>query len=80
MMQSQDLQAIRALIGKAKRRDALFGVIGILSLMIGVMTFSVLFIDMDGTLAAWQQAAPRGVGSFLKGRFAACSGVARCPG
>ncbi|WP_288093424.1 phosphate ABC transporter permease PstA [Thiomonas sp.] len=46
MMQSQDLQAIRALIGKAKRRDALFGVIGILSLMIGVMTFSVLFIDM----------------------------------
>jgi phosphate transport system permease protein len=46
MIQSHDLAAIRALIAKAKRYDALFGVLGILSLMVGVLTFAALFVDM----------------------------------
>lgn len=46
MLQSHDLQAIRALIAKAKRWDAFFGLLGILSLMVGVLTFSALFVDM----------------------------------
>jgi phosphate transport system permease protein len=46
MIQSHDLAAIRALIAKAKRRDALFGVCGILALMVGVLTFTALFVDM----------------------------------
>jgi phosphate transport system permease protein len=45
-MNQQDLQAIRAVIGRAKRRDALFGVLGILALMVGVLTFTALFVDM----------------------------------
>jgi phosphate transport system permease protein len=45
-MNQQDLQAIRAIIGRAKRWDALFGVVGILALMVGVLTFTALFIDM----------------------------------
>lgn len=45
-MNPQDLQAIRALIARAKRWDAFFGVLGILALMVGVLTFSALFIDM----------------------------------
>jgi phosphate transport system permease protein len=40
------LQEIRRLIASAKRWDLFFVVIGILSLMIGVLTFSVLFADM----------------------------------
>jgi phosphate transport system permease protein len=46
MLESQDLQAIRALIAKGKRWGAFFGVLGILSLMVGVLTFSALFVDM----------------------------------
>ncbi len=46
MLESQDLKAIRALIAKAKRWDAFFGILGILSLMVGVLTFSALFVDM----------------------------------
>jgi len=46
MIESQNLLAIRALIAKAKRWDALFGVLGILSLMVGVLTFAALFVDM----------------------------------
>jgi phosphate transport system permease protein len=45
-MKPQDLQAIRALIARAKRWDAFFGVIGILALMVGVLTFLALFVDM----------------------------------
>jgi phosphate transport system permease protein len=45
-MKSQDIQAIRALITRAKRWDAFFGVLGILSLMVGVLTFCALFADM----------------------------------
>ncbi|MDK9724318.1 MAG: phosphate ABC transporter permease PstA [Sterolibacteriaceae bacterium MAG5] len=45
-MNPQDLQVIRALIAKAKRWDAFFGVLGILALMVGVLTFCALFLDM----------------------------------
>jgi phosphate transport system permease protein len=45
-MKQQDLQAIRALIARAKRWDAFFGVLGILALMVGVLTFLALFVDM----------------------------------
>ncbi|MDP2793770.1 MAG: phosphate ABC transporter permease PstA [Sulfurisoma sp.] len=45
-MQPQDIQAIRALIARAKRWDAFFGVLGILALMVGVLTFLALFVDM----------------------------------
>jgi phosphate transport system permease protein len=46
MLHSHDLAAIRALIAKAKRWDAFFGLLGIVSLMIGVLTFAALFVDM----------------------------------
>jgi phosphate transport system permease protein len=46
MLQQQDLEVIRALITRAKRRDAFFGVLGVLSLMFGVLAFSALFFDM----------------------------------
>ncbi len=43
---SQDVRAIRELIAKHKRWDFIFGVIGIIALMIGVLTFTTLFVDM----------------------------------
>lgn len=45
-MAPQDLQTIRDIIRRAKRWDALFGVLGILALMVGVLTFMTLFVDM----------------------------------
>ncbi len=45
-MKPQDIQAIRVLIARAKRWDAFFGVLGILALMVGVLTFLALFVDM----------------------------------
>ncbi|MFN4148850.1 MAG: phosphate ABC transporter permease PstA [Rhodocyclaceae bacterium] len=45
-MHAQDIATIRALIGRAKRWDAFFSVLGILALMIGVLTFCTLFVDM----------------------------------
>src|SRR5258708_23413168 len=41
-----DLPEIRALIARHKRYDALFGVLGLVALMIGVLTFVALFTDM----------------------------------
>src|SRR5207244_8399557 len=41
-----DLPEIRALIARHKRYDALFGVLGLIALMIGVLTFVALFTDM----------------------------------
>jgi len=41
-----DLPEIRALIARHKRYDALFGVLGLIALMIGVLTFVALFADM----------------------------------
>ena len=45
-MNAQQLQELRAVIAAHKRRDVLFGVLGILALMVGIMTFASLFIDM----------------------------------
>ncbi|MCX7147127.1 MAG: hypothetical protein NT042_13230, partial [Sulfuritalea sp.] len=45
-MKAADLNSIRAVITRAKRWDLLFTVLGILSLMVGVLTFTVLFVDM----------------------------------
>ncbi len=45
-MKAQDLQIIRGIIARAKRWDAFFGVLGVLALMIGVLTFATLFVDM----------------------------------
>ena len=40
------LQKIRALIAAHKRWDIIFGVVGLLALMVGVLTFAALFIEM----------------------------------
>ena len=40
------IQQIRALIVRHKRWDVIFGIIGVISLMIGVLTFIALFVDM----------------------------------
>ncbi|OGA44115.1 MAG: phosphate ABC transporter, permease protein PstA [Betaproteobacteria bacterium RIFCSPLOWO2_12_FULL_62_13] len=40
------LQEIRALIAAHKRWDIIFGVVGLLALMVGVLTFAALFIEM----------------------------------
>lgn len=45
-MRSDDLQAIRAIIARAKRWDALFGLLGLFALMVGVLTLATLFLDM----------------------------------
>ena len=45
-MKPIDLPEIRALIARHKRYDALFGVLGLIALMIGVLTFVALFADM----------------------------------
>jgi phosphate transport system permease protein len=49
-MTSVDLQHLRAMIAQHKRYDILFGVIGLLATMVGVVTLVVLFVDllMDG--------------------------------
>jgi phosphate transport system permease protein len=44
--QHHDVLAIRELIAKHKRWDFIFGVIGLLALMVGVLTFTALFADM----------------------------------
>ncbi|MBX6393232.1 MAG: phosphate ABC transporter, permease protein PstA, partial [Burkholderiales bacterium] len=41
-----DIQELRAIIARHKRRDYIFAVCGILALMIGVLTFTALFADM----------------------------------
>jgi phosphate transport system permease protein len=46
MLQANDVEAIRALITRAKRWDIFFGALGVLSLMVGVLTFCALFLDM----------------------------------
>ena len=46
MAYARDLGAIRALIASHKRWDMLFGICGLLALMIGVLTFTALFVDM----------------------------------
>jgi phosphate transport system permease protein len=43
---AQDIRAIRDLIARHKRWDFIFGVIGLIALMVGVLTFTALFVDM----------------------------------
>lgn len=45
-MNPRELQTLRAVIAAHRRNDVLFGVIGILALMLGLMTFVLLFVDM----------------------------------
>ena len=41
-----NLQETRALIAHHKRWDVIFALVGVLSLMVGVLTFAALFLDM----------------------------------
>ncbi|MCX8087521.1 MAG: phosphate ABC transporter permease PstA [Rhodocyclaceae bacterium] len=45
-MKQQDIETIRAVVARARKRDALFGVLGILALMICVLTLTTLIVDM----------------------------------
>ena len=45
-MTPKELNEMRAMIAAHKRWDVMFGVLGILALMIGLMTFAALFADM----------------------------------
>jgi len=45
-MKTPDIQNIRSIIVRAKRWDLFFAVLGLLALMVGVLTFVVLFADM----------------------------------
>jgi hypothetical protein len=52
-MLKQDVNEIRDLIARHKRRDSLFALGGLLALMIGVLTFAALFVGHgDRRLAA----------------------------
>jgi phosphate transport system permease protein len=46
MADARDLSAIRQLIASHKRRDHAFAIVGLLALMVGVLTFTALFVDM----------------------------------
>jgi len=46
MAYARDLRAIRALIASHKRWDRFFAICGLLALMVGVLTFTALFVDM----------------------------------
>jgi len=43
---ARDLTAIRKLIASHKRWDLVFAVTGVLALMVGILTFTALFVDM----------------------------------
>lgn len=44
-----DLRQVRAVIARGKRWDLIFGVCGVLALMVGLLTFLTLFIEMAVT-------------------------------
>lgn len=46
MAQAKDLGAIRTMIARHKRWDMIFGGLGLVALMVGVLTFAALFVDM----------------------------------
>jgi phosphate transport system permease protein len=50
-MPAQDVQEIRQLVARRKRWDKVFAILGLLSMMVGVMTLLALIIDMaiDGS-------------------------------
>ncbi len=43
---STDLRRIRVVIARGKRWDLIFGICGVLALMVGMLTFLALFVDM----------------------------------
>ncbi|MFN3595086.1 MAG: phosphate ABC transporter permease PstA [Thiobacillaceae bacterium] len=45
-MQATDIQTLRALIARHKRYDILFGIVGLLATLVGVITLLALFIDL----------------------------------
>ncbi|BBO21756.1 MAG: phosphate ABC transporter permease PstA [Zoogloeaceae bacterium] len=45
-MMRQDAAELRALIARHKRWDVVFGVVGLLCLSVGLLTFAALFVDM----------------------------------
>ncbi|GMU48618.1 MAG: phosphate transport system permease protein PstA [Candidatus Desulfobacillus denitrificans] len=45
-MMRQDAAELRALIARHKRWDVIFGVVGLLCLAVGLLTFAALFVDM----------------------------------
>ena len=45
-MSPRELQEMRAMIAAHKRWDVMFGVLGVLALMVGLLTFTALFADM----------------------------------
>ena len=46
MAYARGVEQVRALIARHKRWDRIFGVCGLLALMVGVLTFVALFVDM----------------------------------
>ncbi len=46
MAYARDLDAIRRLIASHKRWDLMFAICGVLALMVGLLTFTALFVDM----------------------------------
>ena len=46
MSEAAKVEELRTLIASHKRWDFLFGVLGLLALMLGVLTFTALFVDM----------------------------------
>lgn len=46
MSETTRVQELRALIASHKRWDIIFGIVGLLALMVGVLTFAALFIEM----------------------------------
>jgi phosphate transport system permease protein len=53
---AKDLSEIRVLIARHKRRDAIFALVGVMALMVGVLTFLALFVDMaidGGSRLSW---------------------------
>ena len=56
MAYAKNLGEIRVLIAQHKRWDAIFAMVGLLALMIGVLTFVALFVDMaidGGSRLSW---------------------------
>jgi phosphate transport system permease protein len=56
-MTDPKIEAIRALIGRHKRQDQVFAIVGLLAMMVGVVTLIALFIDLliDGSgRLTWQ--------------------------
>ena len=56
MREDAKLRALRALIATRKRWDAIFGLVGMLALMTGILTFLALFVNMlidGGARLSW---------------------------